>query len=235
MRQRHWPPESRSSRRVAADVPRRPLPPPQAPALPAAAQGIRIMSTPILRVSAQSLISKTAAEQALAPLFNAAKVDPTKIRVTGPAVGKAFVLRPELEAEPGPATVVRRLMEARRNSAGEWMRLSVAGPGGEQIPLFTDLDRSLSQRRVGWHLAQAKKVLLRFHPSLDVVLAKSEGLLTHEWRPLFSCRFQEADRSVAMEWDRANLDKIGADAACIEKALADHIAEADAARRGRRG
>lgn len=51
---------------------------------------------------------------------------------------------------------------------------------GEQIPLFIDLDRSLSQRRIGWHLAQAKKVLLCFHPSLDIVLAKSEGLLTHE-------------------------------------------------------
>lgn len=40
---------------------------------------------------------------------------------------------------------------------------------------------------------------------------------------------------MSMEWDRANLDKLGADAAGIEKALADHIAEADVARRGRRG
>lgn len=189
----------------------------------------------ILRISAQSLVSKAAAEAALAPLYKAAKVDASKIRISGPAVGKAFILRPDLDADPGPASVVRRLMEARRDASGDWMQLALVGPAGERIPVFTDLDRSLAQRRVAWHLAQAKKVLLRFHPSLDVVLAKSEGLLTHNWRPLYSCRFHGEDRAVSMSWDRANLDKLGVDVDGITKALADHIAAADAERKGRRG
>lgn len=79
----------------------------------------------ILRLSAQSLILKQAAEEALKPLLKAARLDAARVRVTGRAVGKAFVIRPE-----------------RRDSKGEWLRLIVAGPDGAQIPVFTDLGRS---------------------------------------------------------------------------------------------
>lgn len=188
----------------------------------------------IMRVSAKSVVSKQAAESALKPLFKAARVDAGRFRLTGPAVGRSFVLRPERDGDSPPDALVRQLMDARRNPAGEWMELQVEGPHGEKVPLFTDLDRSLAQRRVAWHLAQAKKVVLRFHPSLDLSLARSDGLLVHEWLPLFSCRFRDDTRSVTTSWERANLERIGADHDAIAAAFTDHLASEDAGRRGRR-
>lgn len=79
---------------------------------------------------------------------------------------------------------------------------------GTQLPLFVDPDRSLAQRRVGWHLSTAAKSFSALHPSLEVTAAKSEGALTHRWEPLVRFTYDYSDNTVTAHWEEAIYERL---------------------------
>lgn len=143
------------------------------------------------------------------PLIKAAKLNPKAVRVTGPALARSFVLRPDAATTVEAEAMVRSLLDARRDEDGKWVKLAITAPDGSEVCLYTDPDRSLAQRRTAWHLAQARKVVAQRHPSIETAMARADGTLTVQWQPIFSCHFVEGDRSVKWSWDAAAVDKLG--------------------------
>lgn len=113
--------------------------------------------------------------------------------------------------------------------------MSAVAPDNTEVQLYLDPDRSMAQRRTAWHLSQARKIPAQRHPSLSVAAARADGALTYQRRPIFECAFVDADRTVRWKWIDDTLNTIGVDASELKTALAEHIDEANADYRRKRG
>lgn len=125
-----------------------------------------------MRITAKAMVAKDSLETALRPLLQAAGVSRGEARLGGSAIGKAT-----LRALPGgmrsPEDTIRAILDARRLPSGEWRSIEVRAPSGASVAVYTDPDRSLKQRRIGWHVSTILRTLKEKYPSEQFVAAKA--------------------------------------------------------------
>lgn len=168
-------------------------------------------------------------------LLQTAGVSPGEARLDGSAVGKVFTLRALPGGLRAPEDTIRALLDARRLPNGEWRNIEVKAPSGTMVPIFTDPDRSIKQRRIGWHVSAVIRVLREKYPTEQFVPAKASGAVTCRWEEIVSFTFDAAANCVETHWQDEALARCKLDKAALATALAVQIAAAESARRPQRG
>lgn len=178
-----------------------------------------------MRVSAKSMVAKEALEVALRPLLQAAGVSKGEVRLDGSAVGKAFTLRALSGGLRAPEDTIRSILDARRLPSGEWRSIEVRAPSGATVAIYTDPDRSIKQRRIGWHVAAVLRIFKERYPSEQFVAAEAAGAVTCRRETLITFSFDAGTNEVATEWHDEVLERLKMDKSKLAAALAAKIAE----------
>lgn len=146
----------------------------------------------IMRITAKAMVAK--------PLMRAAGVARGQARLDGSTVGKSFTLRALPGGRRAPEETIRAILHARRLPSGEWRALAVRAPHGSSVVVFTDPDRSINQRRVGWHISAILWILRGKYPKAELVLAKAAGAVTCRWETVVCFDCNVATGGVDVSW-----------------------------------
>lgn len=134
-----------------------------------------------------------------------------------------------------PEDTIRAILDARRLPSGDWRSIEVRAPSGAVVAVFTDPDRSLKQRRIGWHVSAILRILEDKYLAEQLMAAKAAGAVTCRWETLVSFDFNPTASAVEITWHDDVLGRLELDKAMLAAAMATHIATSEASRRPPRG
>lgn len=124
-------------------------------------------------------------------------------------LGKQFTLRKRTPHADEATDAVDAIMEARKEADGTWVQVEVVLPTGTNLQTFIERDRSFAQKRVGFHLSRAARVLRARLGDMRVDIAKSSQAVVVEWQEVVTMRFDPGDGRVQTTWNDALLRDLG--------------------------
>lgn len=186
----------------------------------------------IVRINVRATVPKEAIEKAIGPLLRAAKIPPAEARLDGLGMARNCVLRAPAGSSRLPDDLARAVLDAKKMADGSRRQINLATPNGGEVDVHVVADRSVAQRRVGWSLSTAAKIIREKYPQK---VAKREGTITHQWEGLVHFVYVRETTAVDAQWGEATLTKYGMDPAALVSAFAIKVAAADEERRRRRG
>lgn len=168
------------------------------------------------------------------PLLERAKIAKEQLKIIGPQLGKNFVVRHSSGDPSVGQEMVDKLLDAGRDESGRWMPLEIISPRGPSIAAFMERDKSVAQRRCRWHLTRIARALRAAKPDTTIEVSRSAQVVTHYWAELAGVRYDDATKSVTVEWHEAAMEAMGVVVATIREEYEKQVATAPAPR-GRRG
>lgn len=178
----------------------------------------------VVRISAQATVARSALPAALEPLFPRVGVSASALPLSGPEFGRNSRLR----SPTADASIVRKLLDARRSDSG-WHDISVTSRAGDAIRIFVDADRSVAARRTLWHTARVGRAFDAVAPSLGAVVSKASGCVTKDWVDLVSISFDRLRRDIALSWHDDAIRAAGGDPVAIRAEYDAAVRKASAA------
>lgn len=172
----------------------------------------------ILRVSTSSTVSLQAMQTAIGPLIERSAVPPKDVELHGSQMGRAFTLRQRPGARGNAEDVVNAIMAARRLANGEWANITIATPYGTTLPVYIERDKSYSQKKTAFHLVRVARTLRAAFTSKSFEVARSAGIVTHDWREIAQVRFNPDIIAVDVEWNDEAIGQLGGDGDTIRAA-----------------
>lgn len=130
---------------------------------------------------------------------------------------------------------MQALLDSRRTLDGGWAQLYVTSPGGQNVEVFLDRNRSYASRKQGFHTSKLVAALRQVHPSLAVTAQRSTGLLLVAWQEVVQVKFSADTRQAMLHWDSAAASAVGVDTASTMRAYQAAAAAAGPERVGPRG
>lgn len=161
----------------------------------------------ILRGWTSSTVSLQAMQAALTPVTGRANVPTRDIELHGSQMGRAFTMRLRPGARGNAEDAINSIMAARRLPDGSWAKVDIQTPYGAALPVYIERDKSYAQRKTAFHLTCVVRTLRAAFATKTFEVARSSGIVTHDWREVAQVRYNPDNNTAAGEWS----DSVSAD------------------------
>ena len=142
----------------------------------------RVPSREIVRINAQSYVSRVAVQAAVEKLARDANIDTATISIKGKAVDKWFVVQfkgaPDISSRH-----VRTILDSIKLEDGKWVRVMASEDGKKEVQIFLGPDKSKKQIRT----EVLTKKLVRIFESQgvkDIDANRWKGQVMVSWQPI---------------------------------------------------
>lgn len=202
---------------IAFAVAGAPAPPPLAP--DAIADYDRTPDAAKLRVNVSRPVDREVAHKFIQDLSEEAglREDQWQLLPSRP-LSKQFVVQCVGERRAA-ARRVALFLGTRRSAGGEWRKLHVVDPVGQQANVYLDPDRNGRQLKAEAALRRVVRAVKKVAGDLQAYPNYAEGIVTRNWRPIAKVEPGEFGETVTVLWNDAALVSLGLRKEAIKEEL----------------